>query len=219
MKEKGRFMTPLQLKDSLLGFLPNLTERRTIVQQRSVRTLENIHNYASWFESNGDKVQAAFDRREHIVRLIYTDDYLKNGQESKIAHPDFNVTQRNYNLKTKEPLNSSKYDYWINNNSVTKTEYEFGQYLVAHFGTLENVVNYAEQENIAIQQILADKEVRLQEVNNRRIAEEEAQKMKLQQQAFDEMSKGYKEVGNENPQILEEKRQSTSISVLLKMKV
>lgn len=200
-KEKGRFMTPLQLKDSLLGFLPNLTERRAIVQQRSVRTLENMLNYASLFESNDDKVQAAFDRREHIVRLIYTDDYLKNGQESKIDHPDFNVTQRNYNLKTKEPLNSPKDDYWINNNSVTKTEYEFGQYLVAHFESLENVVNYAEQENIAIQQTLADKEARLQEVNNRRIAEEEAQKINLQQQVFDEISKGYKELGNENTPI------------------
>ncbi|MDM7536362.1 zincin-like metallopeptidase domain-containing protein [Lactococcus lactis] len=209
MKEKGRFMTPLQLKDSLLGFLPNLTERRTIVQQRSVKTLENMFNYASLFESNEDKVQAAFDRREHIVRLIYTDDYLKNGQESKIDHPDFNVTHRNYNLKTKEPLISPKDNYWINNNSVTKTEYEFGQYLIAHFESLENVVNYAVQENIAIQQTIADKEARLQELNNRRIAEEEAQKLNLQQQVFDEMSKGYKKVGNENPQILEEKRQST----------
>ncbi len=209
MKEKGRFMTPLQLKDSLLGFLPNLTERRTIVQQRSVRTLENMLNYASWFESNQDKVQAAFDRREHIVRLIYTDDYLKNGQELKIDHTDFNVTQRNYNLKTKEPLSSPKDDYWINNNSVTKTEYEFGKYLVAHFETLKNVVNYAKQENIAIQQTLADKEARLQEVNNRRIAEEAVKKMKLQQQAFDEKSKRYKEFGNENSPILEAKWQST----------
>ena len=43
-------MQKIELGDSLLGYLPNLTEKRKVVEQRQVGTLEDVKNYYRWFE-------------------------------------------------------------------------------------------------------------------------------------------------------------------------
>ncbi len=68
-------MHKIELGDSLLGYLPNLTEKRKVVEQRQVGTLEDVKNYYRWFEEKPQTVQAIFAVKEHVVRMLFTDEY------------------------------------------------------------------------------------------------------------------------------------------------
>ncbi|MEY8538283.1 zincin-like metallopeptidase domain-containing protein [Lactococcus muris] len=172
-------MQKIELGDSLLGYLPNLTEKRKVVDQRQVSTLENVRNYYQWFEEKLAPVQAIFSVKEHVVRLLYTNDYGDYESENDIE-PKFHVSQREYSLKTGEALPKPKAEYIINDRLVMKTEYGFAKYLVENFDTLEEVQAYADNENKQIQGVIAAKEERLQLENQKRLEAEQERRKQAQ---------------------------------------
>lgn len=169
-------MQKIELGDSLLGYLPNLTEKRKVVEQRQASTLEDIKDYYSWFEEKTEPSQAIFKVKEHVVRMLFTDEY----NSESISDPRFAVSQRDYSLKTGEPLTKPKAEYIINGRTVMKTEYDFGKYLIENFGTLEEILYVAQQENKQIQAIVSEKEERLQLENQKRLEIEQEKRKQAQ---------------------------------------
>lgn len=172
-------MQKIELGDSLLGYLPNLTEKRKVVEQRQVSTLENVKNHYQWFEEKLKPVQAIFSVKEHVVRLLYTNDYGDYESENDIE-PKFRVSQREYSLKTGKTLSKPTAEYIINDRFVMKTEYDFAKYLVENFDTLEEVQSYADNENKQIQRVIAEKEKRLQLENQKRLEAEQERRKQAQ---------------------------------------
>jgi hypothetical protein len=169
-------MQKIELGDSLLGYLPNLTEKRKVVEQRQVGTLEDVKNYYRWFEEKPQTIQAIFAVKEHVVRMLFTDEY----NSASIPEPVFNTNQRDYSLKTGEPLAKPKDEYTVNGKIVMKTEYDFGKYLVEKFETLEEIQSYAYNENQQIQAIVSEKEERLQLENQKRLEIEQEKRKQAQ---------------------------------------
>lgn len=172
-------MTQINLGASFLGFLPNLSERRKVVEQRAVNVLEKAHNYAQFYQSNEEKIDAVSDKKEHIVRLLFTDDY---GQHP--SPPAFRVTDRTISRKTGAVLDKAKTEYWINETEVSKTEYDFGQYLTSHFKSLSEVLEAAQNENMDIKGKILQKEERLvrerEKLLERKKVEKDAQLQQLE---------------------------------------
>jgi hypothetical protein len=169
-------MQRIELGDSLLGYLPNLTEKRKVVEQRQVSTLEDIKDYYSWFEEKTEPAQTIFKVKEHVVRMLFTDEY----NSGPISEPKFDISQRDHSLKTGEPLTKPKAEYIINGRTVMKTEYDFGKYLIENFDTLEEILYVAQQENKQIQTVISEKEERLQLENQKRLETEQERRKQAQ---------------------------------------
>lgn len=173
-------MQKIELEDSLLGFIPNLTEKRKIVEQRQAMTLEAISNYGSWCKNREDQTRAIYDRKTHVVRLLFTEDY--DDLSWKKGHEKFSVSQRKYSLKTGDLLDNPKDEYSIYGHRVTKSEYDFGNYLAQNFINLNEVIDYAKSENEKIRTVISEKDQHLQaEVQTKKkIIEDESQKLELE---------------------------------------
>lgn len=166
-------MEKIDLGYSFLGFIPNTTEKRRVVEQRKAQTLNRIGNHARYFNANKDKLAAVYSKKEHVMRLLLTDDYVKSKQGQAI----FEKRERIKNLKTGRRLNKPVNEYYIKGHLVSTTEFEFGQYIFEKFDIerkgqqegLKIVLAEAYQENQYVEGILTQKSERIQAENRKRM--------------------------------------------------
>jgi hypothetical protein len=182
-------MEKFQLGEAFLGFIPNFTEDRKVVEQRTAKSLSRLTNHADWLESNQEKLDAVYSRREHIVRLLFTTDYdhlteLSTAQGLK--NHDVTGAQENTKLFqiSRDRTQKARADYFVKGLGVTKTEYDFGQYLITNYWkpeltqaeNLTLLLEEAATENEAIKTTISQKEARIQEENQKRFAQERAKR-------------------------------------------
>ncbi|MEY8514899.1 zincin-like metallopeptidase domain-containing protein [Lactococcus taiwanensis] len=179
-------MEQIQLGDSFLGFLPNLTEKRKIIEQRAVNTLEKVCNYSRWFDKKEEQVHAVYDRRVHIVRLLFTEDYPKVDK----SEPVFSTLKQTHHRKTGELLQNPRELYKIFNFEVNKTEYEFGKYLSEHFSNLDEIKSAAQKELWEIQSIVSQKESRLQRENQKKREQQGLQRLEEIEKVEEQRKRG-----------------------------
>lgn len=165
-------MEQIEIGQSILGFIPNLTQKRKVTEQRSALVLEKLLNYSGYYQNNEDKLQAVYTRKEHVVRLVFTDNYHV---EDKVQL--FSISQRMQNRKTGELFNKPKTEFLIKGKMVGKTEFEFGQYLHENFENLQQLLEYAQHENQEIKNIIAQKELKIIQSH-----EQYAEKKKIERQ-------------------------------------
>lgn len=167
-------MEEINLGDSFLGFIPNMTEKRKVIDQRKARSLERILNHSKYFQDNEDKLKAVYSKKEHIVRLMFTSDYV---DEKK--RPIFEVKERLKSSTTEKELQKPLSEYYIKGLVVSSTEFEFGQFIFEKFGkntenkiALASIISAARHENDQIKKIIVQKSERIQQENQKRYEEE-----------------------------------------------
>lgn len=169
---KGDVMKEIHLGDAFLGFIPNMTEKRKVVEHRKARSLERIINYAKFFRENEEKLQAVYSKKEHVVRLVFTRDYMESDKEV----PLFEVRERSKHLETNQELKKTISEYYIKGHLVSLSEFEFGQYILKKFKgeemsweeSLTTLLQAAQEENRQIEKRVAQKSERIQRENQKR---------------------------------------------------
>jgi|GEM_PF-3785543 len=182
-------MEKFQLGEAFFGFIPNFTENRKVVEQRAAKSLSRLTNHADWLESNQEKLEAVYSRREHMVRLLFTTDYDHlTGLSTAQGLKNYGVTGAQENTKlfqiSRDHNQKARADYFVKGLGVTKTEYDFGQYLITNYwkpelSQAENLallLEHAAIENEAIKTTISQKEARIQEENQKRFAQEQVKR-------------------------------------------
>lgn len=187
-------MKEILLGDAFLGFIPNMTEKRKVVEQRKARSLERILNHAKYFRENEEKLQAVYSKKEHVVRLVFTKDYMDSDKEV----PLFEVRERSNALTSNQELKKPVIEHVIKGHVVSVTEFEFGQYIFEKFKGeamsleegLASLLQAAQEENRQIEKRVVQKSERLQRENQKRREAEQARRSwaaKKFQEAVDQL--------------------------------
>ncbi|USI64633.1 hypothetical protein LMK05_07230 [Lactococcus petauri] len=202
-------MEEINLGDSFLGFIPNMTEKRKVIDQRKAKSLERILNHSKYFQDNEDKLKAVYSKKEHIVRLMFTSDYVDVKQS-----PIFEVKERLKSSTTGKELQKPLSEYYIKGLVVSSTEFEFGQFLFEKFGkntenqiALTAIISAARHENDQIKKIIVQKSERIQQENQKRYEEEKV----IKAQAALEFEEALQKVGHTSDKKLEEKGKNTDM--------
>ncbi|WP_407350347.1 zincin-like metallopeptidase domain-containing protein [Lactococcus garvieae] len=170
-------MEEIHLEQAFLGFIPNMTEKRKVVEQRKAQVLERVVNHAKFFDNNEDKLVSVYSKKEHVARLVLTSDYKEKSP--------------NFFEKKERPSNSRVLtDYFIKGHAVSATEFEFGQHLYQKFwkswadpaDNLNALQASAKFENEQIEATLQEKSSRIQKEHNKRLCAQEEQRIYAIQQ-------------------------------------
>lgn len=202
-------MEEIKLGDSFLGFIPNITEKRKVVEQRKAKSLDRLINHSKYFQTNEEKLKAAYSKKEHVVRLLFSDDYIETKKQ-----PLFEVKERFKNLTTGNELQKPLSEYYIKGLGVSSTEFEFGQFLFEKFGkntenqiALTSIISAARHENEQIKKIFLQKSERIQQENQKRYEEEKV----IRAQAALEFEEALQKIEHTSDKKLEENGKNTDM--------